>query len=86
MAVKTFDPAVEGVQEHVAVVVPALDPQPVMVVPLSRKLTLPAWLIVAVMVTAVPTVAVVALPGRATEVVVDSWATVIVSVAEVELA
>jgi len=83
--VRLLDPDVEGVHEQVAVVVPAWDPQPLIVVPLSRKLTLPGSLIVAVMVTAVPTVAVVALPGRATEVVVVK-STLIVSLAEVELA
>jgi len=66
-AESTFEPAVAGVHEHVAVVdVAVTAPQPVMVVPPSVKLTVPGVETVAVMVTAVPMVAVVALADRAT--------------------
>ena len=64
-------PVVLGVQEHVAVIVDvpdvATDPQPVIVVPSSLKLTVPAWLTVAVIVTAALYVAVVADAGSKIE-------------------
>jgi hypothetical protein len=70
MAVRVLAPVVPGDHEQVAVVVALTDPQPLMVVPLSSKLTVPGVLTVAVTVTGVPKAAVVALEGRATEVVV----------------
>jgi hypothetical protein len=70
MAVRVLAPVVPGDHEQVAVVVALTAAQPLMVVPLSSKSTVPGWLTVAVTVTGVAKVAVVALDGRATEVVV----------------
>ena len=58
-----------GVQLQVAVVEPETKVQPVMAVPPDLNVTLPALLTVAVIVTAVPYVAVVALAGSASEIV-----------------
>ena len=66
-----------GVQLQVAVVEPDTKVQPVMAVPSDLNVTLPALLIVAVIVTAVPYVAVVALAGSASEIVGAPLLTVI---------
>ena len=58
-----------GVQLQVAVAEAETKVQPVMAVPPDLNVTLPALLIVAVIVTAVPYVAVVALAGSASEIV-----------------
>ena len=58
-----------GVQLQVAVVEPETKVQPVMAVPPDLNVTLPDLLTVAVIVTAVPYVAVVALAGSASEIV-----------------
>ena len=67
---RVLAPVVPGDHEQVAVVVALTTAQPLMVVPLSSKSTVPGWLTVAVTVTGVAKAAVVALEGRATEVVV----------------
>jgi hypothetical protein len=80
-----LDPVADGVHEHVAVVeLAATAPQPAMVVPPSVKFTVPGVETVAVMVTAVLTVAVVALAGRATVIDEAAAATVIVSLVALE--
>jgi hypothetical protein len=58
-----------GVQLQVAVVVAVTEVQPVMAVPPDLNVTVPDLLTVAVIVTAVPYVAVVALAGSASEIV-----------------
>jgi hypothetical protein len=73
VAVNETEPSAFGVHEQVAVVdAAAADPQPEMVVPPSIKLTAPARGTVAVMVTAPPRAALVALLGRA--MVIDVFA------------
>lgn len=80
MAVSDTDPRDAGVQEQVAVVVAAADdPQPEMVEPPNWKLTAPALGTVAVMVTAPPRAALVALLGSAMVIEVDALLTVMVS-------
>jgi hypothetical protein len=80
MAVSETDPREAGAHEHVAVVdAAAADPQPEIVEPPNRKLTAPALGTVAVIVTAPPSAALVALFGSAIEIVVDALLTVIVS-------
>ena len=79
MAVSETEPRDAGVQEHVAVVVAALaDPQPEMVEPPNLKFTAPALGTVAVMVTALPSAALVALLGSAIVIVVEALLTVMV--------
>ena len=79
MAVSDTEPSDAGVQEHVAVVVAALaDPQPEIVEPPNLKFTAPALGTVAVIVTAPPRAALVALLGRAMVIEVDALLTVIV--------
>lgn len=79
MAVRETEPRAFGVQEQVAVVdAAAADPQPEMVEPPNLKLTAPALGTVAVMVTAPPRAALVALLGSAIVIVVDALLTVIV--------
>ena len=79
MAVSDTEPRDAGVQEQVAVVVAtAADPQPLIVEPPNRKLTAPALGTVAVIVTAPPRAALVALLGSAIVIVVDALLTVIV--------
>lgn len=79
MAVSDTEPSDAGVQEQVAVVVAAAaDPQPLMVEPPNRKFTAPALGTVAVMVTAPPSAALVALLGSAIVIVVEALLTVIV--------
>ena len=81
VAVSETEPSALGVQEHVAVVDAAdADPQPEIVEPPSMKLTLPALGTVAVMVTAPPRAAFVALLGRAMDIEVEALLTVMVSV------
>ncbi len=81
VAVSDTEPRAFGVQEHVAVVdAAAADPQPEMVVPPNIKLTAPALGTVAVMVTAPPRAAFVALLGRAMDIEVEALLTVMVSV------
>ena len=81
VAVSETEPRAFGVQEHVAVVdAAAADPQPEIVEPPSMKLTLPALGTVAVMVTAPPRAAFVALLGRAMDIAVEALLTVMVSV------
>jgi hypothetical protein len=58
-----------GVQLQVAVVVAVTAEQPVMAVPPTLNVTVPGLLTVAVIVTAVPYVAVVALAGSESEIV-----------------
>ena len=83
IAVKETEPKDAGVQEHVAVVDAALaDPQPEIVEPPNRKLTAPALETVAVMVTAPPSAALVALLGSEIEIVVDAFATLMVNALE----
>ena len=79
MAVRDTEPSDAGVQEQVAVVVAAVaDPQPEMVEPPNLKFTAPARGTVAVMVTAPPSAALVALLGSAIVIVVDALLTVMV--------
>jgi hypothetical protein len=66
-----------GVQLQIAVVEPETEVQPVMAVPPDLNVTRPGLLIVAVIVTAVPYVAVVALDGSASEIVGVALLTVI---------
>ena len=81
VAVSETEPSAFGVHEHVAVVDAAdADPQPEIVEPPSMKLTLPALGTVAVMVTAPPRAAFVALLGRAMDIEVEALLTVMVSV------
>ncbi len=81
VAVNETEPSAFGVHEHVAVVDAAdADPQPEIVEPPSMKLTLPALGTVAVMVTAPPRAAFVALLGRAMDIEVEALLTVMVSV------
>ena len=83
MAVSDTEPRALGVQEHVAVVEAAVaDPQPLIVVPPNLKLTAPALGTVAVIVTAPPSAALVALLGSEIETVVDAFATVMVNALE----
>ncbi len=80
MAVSETEPIAPGVHVQVAVVDAAdADPQPEIVVPSNLKLTDPALGTVAVMVTAPPSAALVALFGRAIEIEVEALLTVIVS-------
>ena len=79
IAVKETEPKDAGVQEQVAVVDAAdADPQPLMVEPPNLKFTAPARGTVAVMVTAPPSAALVALLGSAIVIVVDALLTVMV--------
>ena len=79
MAVRETEPKDAGVQEHVALVdAAAADPQPLMVEPSNLKFTAPARGTVAVMVTAPPSAAFVALLGSAIVIVVDALLTVMV--------
>lgn len=83
MAVSETDPREAGVHEHVAVVdAAAADPQPEIVEPPNRKLTAPALETVAVIVTAPPSAALVALLGSEIEIVVDAFATLMVNALE----
>ena len=80
MAVRDTEPRALGVQEQVAVVVAAVaDPQPLMVEPPNLKLTAPALGTVAVIVTAPPRAALVALLGSAMVIDVEALLTVIVN-------
>ena len=80
MAVSDTDPREAGVHEHVAVVdAAAADPQPLMVEPPNLKFTAPARETVAVIVTAPPRAALVALLGSAIVIVVEALLTVMVS-------
>ena len=79
IAVKETEPRDAGVQEHVAVVdAAAADPQPEIVEPPNLKFTAPARGTVAVIVTAPPSAAFVALFGSAIEMDVEALLTVIV--------
>ena len=83
MAVSETDPREAGVHEQVAVVdAAAADPQPEIVEPPNRKLTAPALETVAVMVTAPPSAALVALLGSEIEIVVHAFATLMVNILE----
>ncbi len=80
MAVSETEPIAPGVHEHVAVVEAAVaDPQPEIVEPSNLKFTDPARGTVAVIVTAPPSAAFVAEPGRAIVTDVEALLTVIVS-------
>ena len=79
IAVSETEPKDAGVQEQVAVVDAAdAEPQPEIVDPPNRKLTDPALETVAVMVTAPPRAALVALLGSAIEIEVVALLTVMV--------
>ena len=79
IAVRETEPSDAGVQEQVAVVVAAAaDPQPEIVEPPNLKFTAPALGTVAVIVTAPPRAALVALLGSAMVIVVDALLTVMV--------
>ena len=81
VAVSETEPSELGVHEQVAVVdAAAADPQPEIVEPPNIKLTAPALGTVAVMVTAPPRAALVALLGRAMDIEVEALLTVMVSV------
>ena len=83
VAVSETEPSAPGVQEQVAVVdAAAADPQPEIVVPPSIKLTAPARGTVAVIVTAPPSAALVALFGRAIVIEVVALFTVMVNAFE----
>jgi hypothetical protein len=83
VAVNETEPSAPGVHEQVAVVDAAeADPQPEIVEPPSIKLTAPACGTVAVMVTAPPRAALVALLGRAMDIEVVALFTVMVSALE----
>ena len=86
VALRAFEPADDGVHEHVAVVDADTAEQPPMAAPPSKKVTVPGTLGVAVIVVATPTVPLVAPPGSEIVVVVGAGATEMVSVAEVEFA
>ena len=79
MAVSDTEPSDAGVQEQVAVVVAAADPQPLIVDPPNLKFTAPALGTVAVIVTAPPRAALVAALGSAIVIVVEALLTVMVS-------
>ena len=80
IAVKETEPKDAGVQEHVALVDAAdAEPQPEIVDPPSMKFTDPARGTVAVMVTAPPSAALVALLGKEIVIEVDALLTVIVN-------
>ena len=81
VAVSDTEPSALGVQEHVAVVdAAAAEAQPEIVVPPSMKLTAPALGTVAVIVTAPPSAALVALLGKVIVIEVEALLTLIVKV------
>lgn len=83
VAVRETEPSALGVHEHVAVVdAAAADPHPEIVLPPSIKLTAPARGTVAVIVTAPPRAALVALLGKAMVIEVVALFTVMVSALE----